>query len=156
MIVSIDVDDDGWNDLPALEELTRAAAGAACAKAGIAHENLEAAILFTSDAAISGLNSDWRGKPHATNVLAFPAGNFAVPRGEAKPLGDIVLASGVIVREAAEQGKTLPGHVSHLIVHGVLHLLGYDHQTDEEARQMECLETEILKGLGYPDPYERH
>ena len=77
-----------------------------------------------------------------------------VPEGESRPLGDIALAYGVIAREAAEQGKTLRDHTVHLIVHGTLHLIGYDHETDEEAEEMEQLETGILKGLGVSDPYE--
>jgi probable rRNA maturation factor len=77
-----------------------------------------------------------------------------IPEGEPRPLGDIVLSHGVIAREAAEQGKTLHDHTAHLIVHGVLHLLGFDHETDEEAGEMERLETDILKGLGISDPYE--
>ena len=80
--------------------------------------------------------------------------DMPVPEGEPRPLGDIVLAHGVIAREAAEQGKTLRDHTAHLIVHGMLHLLGFDHETDDEAEEMEALETSILKGLGISDPYE--
>jgi probable rRNA maturation factor len=77
-----------------------------------------------------------------------------VPKGEPRPLGDIVLAYGVIAREAAAQGKTLHDHTAHLIVHGVLHLLGFDHETGADAEDMERLETSILKGLGVSNPYE--
>ena len=155
MIVSIAVEDSGWEQIPALEELTRRAAHATAVAAGLAHENLETAFLFTDDAEVTALNAKWRGKPHATNVLSFPAKNAPLPRGDARPLGDVVLASGVVSREALDQGKTLPQHATHLIVHGLLHLLGYDHGTDEEASAMESLETQIMKGLGVPDPYDR-
>ena len=155
MIVSIAVDDAGWANIPALEELTRKAVDATFASAGVARKDLETAILFTNDATVAGLNAQWRGQPHATNVLSFPAKNMTLPEGEPRPLGDIVLASGVVAREAAEQGKTLPHHATHLIIHGLLHLLRYDHETDTEAAAMQGLETQILKGLGISDPYDR-
>jgi probable rRNA maturation factor len=155
MIVSIDVDDPDWDKVPALEDLTRHAVDATAMANGASHENLEVAILFTDDQSVAELNGEWRGKPYPTNVLSFPAGDFEVPAGEAIPLGDLVLAYGVVAREAADQGKTLPRHATHLIVHGLLHLLGHDHETEEEAVRMESLETAILKGLGISDPYER-
>ena len=155
MIVSIAVDDSGWEAVPALEELTRRAVDATIAGAGAAGKNLETAFLFTGDETMASLNAKWRGQAHATNVLSFPAKNVKAPGGETSPLGDVVLASGVVTREAAEQGKTLPHHATHLIVHGLLHLLGYDHETDKDAAAMERLETEILKGLGISDPYDR-
>lgn len=156
MIVSIAVDDAGWDGVPALEELTRRAVEATVAHTGLAHENLETDFLFTDDATAASLNAEWRERPYATNVLSFPAKNAPLPEGEARPLGDIVLAAGVMAREAAEQGKTLPHHATHLIVHGLLHLMGYDHETDAEAAAMQDLETRILKGLGISDPYDRH
>jgi probable rRNA maturation factor len=110
---------------------------------------------FTDDDAIAAINAEWRGQGKPTNVLSFPApADLPVPQGEARPLGDIVLAHGVIAREAIEQGKTLRDHTVHLIVHGTLHLLGFDHETDDDAQEMEALETSILKGLGISDPYE--
>ena len=113
-------------------------------------------MLFTDDAAISEINAEWRGKAKPTNVLSFPTPeDMPVPEGEPRALGDIVLAHGVISREAAEQGKTLHDHTAHLIVHGTLHLLGFDHESDADAEEMEALETRILKGLGISDPYER-
>ena len=97
----------------------------------------------------------WRGQGKPTNVLSFPTpADLPVPQGEARPLGDIVLARGVIAREAIEQGKTLRDHTVHLIVHGTLHLLGFDHEADDDALEMEALEMSILKGLGISDPYE--
>ena len=155
MIVSIEVEDESWSALPDLEKLAQKSVAAALAGAGIASDGCAVALLFTDDAAIADINAEWRGKDKPTNVLSFPAPeNMPVPEGESHPLGDVALAHGVIAREAAEQGKTLRDHTVHLIVHGVLHLLGYDHETDDEAEEMERLETCILKGLGISDPYE--
>jgi probable rRNA maturation factor len=105
-------------------------------------------VLLTSDEAVAELNEQFRGKTGPTNVLSFPAS--ANPENH---LGDIALAHGVCSREAAEQGKSLEQHLAHLVVHGVLHLLGYDHETDHEAEAMEALERSILESLGVPDPY---
>ncbi|MFM8745308.1 MAG: rRNA maturation RNase YbeY [Aestuariivirga sp.] len=157
MNVSIEVEDQAWLDVPGLEDLTRQVAGAAVFAAGGHMDRYEIAVLFTSEASMADINARWRGQNKPTNVLSFPApADMPVPAGEARPLGDIVLAHGVITREAAAQGKTLHDHTAHLIVHGVLHLLGHDHDDDAEAQSMERLETVILKGLGISDPYERH
>lgn len=157
MTVSIDVEDEAWAALPGLEPLTETAVAAALAGAGHASLGCEVAVLFTDDNAIAAMNAEWRSKDRPTNVLSFPTPEgMPVPEGELRPLGDIVLAHGVISREAAEQGKTLRDHTTHLIVHGTLHLLGFDHEADDEAEEMEALETRILKGLGISDPYERH
>ena len=156
MNVSIDVEDEAWQGLAGLEELARTAVAAAMAGAR-AEDDCEVAVLFTDDSAIAAINAEWRGKDRPTNVLSFPTpDDLPVPEGESRPLGDVVLAHGVITREAEEQGKTLRDHTAHLIVHGVLHLLGYDHETDAEAEEMERLEAKILKELGISDPYERH
>lgn len=155
MIVSIEVEDESWSALADLEDLAHKAVAAALAGAETGSEADEIVLLFTDDATIAEINAEWRGKDKPTNVLSFPAAeDMPVPEGEPRPLGDIALAYGVIAREAAEQGKTLHAHTAHLIVHGVLHLLGYDHETDDEADEMEQLETGILKGLGISDPYE--
>lgn len=156
MTVSIEVEDDAWLALPGLEVLAQSSIAAALTGAGVAGPDLAVAVLFTDDDSIAAINAEWRGKDKPTNVLSFPTpDDMPVPEGEARPLGDIVLARGVIAREAQEQGKTLRDHTAHLIVHGTLHLLGYDHEVDEEAEEMEALETRILKGLGISDPYER-
>ena len=96
------------------------------------------------------LNADYRGKDYATNVLSFPAD--VASEGE-RWLGDLVLCAPVIAHEAAEQGKSLPDHYAHLLVHGLLHLLGHDHQDDAEAEAMEALEVQLLAGLGVGNPY---
>jgi probable rRNA maturation factor len=153
MIVSIEVEDEAWHHLPGLEDLARAAVAAALAGLNVTGDT-ETALLFTDDASIAAINAEWRGKPTPTNVLSFPAPeDMPVPDGEPKPLGDIVLAFGTVAREAEEQGKTLRDHAVHLIVHGVLHLAGHDHEDDAQAAEMERLEVEILKGLGISNPY---
>lgn len=98
------------------------------------------------------LNSQWRQRDYATNVLSFPA---EVPDGllDIPLLGDLVICVPVVAREAQEQGKSLDAHWAHLVIHGCLHLLGYDHIDDQEAEEMEALEREMLADLGYPDPY---
>ena len=106
------------------------------------------AVMLADDDTVAELNQRFRGKSGPTNVLSFPAP--ANPEGQ---IGDIVLAYGVCAREAAEQGKTLEHHLMHLTVHGVLHLLGYDHEADDEAEAMEALERSILETLGVSDPY---
>lgn len=157
MNVSIEVEDQAWLALSSLETYARAAVEAALASAGSESVDCDVAVLFTDDDAIAAINAEWRGLDKPTNVLSFPTpADLPIPQGEARPLGDIVLAHGVVAREAGEQGKTLRDHTVHLIVHGTLHLLGFDHETDDDALEMEALETSILKGLGISDPYERY
>ena len=101
------------------------------------------------------LNRDYRDQDNATNVLSFAAGHVeGMPPGEVPALGDIVVCAGVVCREAAEQGKPVADHWGHMIVHGTLHLLGHDHESEPEASAMEQLEREILAGLGIADPYK--
>jgi probable rRNA maturation factor len=112
-------------------------------------------ITLADDAAQRSLNRTWRGKDAPTNVLAFPAGNPAMrlPIDAPLLLGDVVLAFETVRREATEQGKPLEDHLRHLVVHGVLHLLGYDHLDDGQAAAMEAREIAILAELGVPNPY---
>jgi probable rRNA maturation factor len=140
--IDIEIEDEAWSAaLPNAEALALEAAEAATAEGGLA-------ILLTDDDTVADLNLRFRGKSGPTNVLSFPA-----PENREGHLGDIALAYGVCAREAAEQGKSLAHHLQHLVAHGVLHLVGYDHQTETEAAEMEALERRILAGLDVPDPY---
>ena len=141
-MIDIEIEDPAWSvDLPNAEQLALEAAEAATAEGGLT-------ILLTDDATVADLNLRFRDKAGPTNVLSFPAAEN--PEGH---LGDLALAFGVCAREAGEQGKPLEHHLQHLVVHGVLHLVGYDHMTDADAEEMEGLERVILAGLGVPDPY---
>ena len=153
MIAAIDIADDAWARVNDLEELTERAIEAALDHAG-ADKNVEIGVLFANDEEAAKLNTQWRRKDYAPNILSFPAPEMHdVPRGEPRPLGDLILASGTVAREAEEQGKPLTSHLTHLIVHGTLHLLGFDHLDKKDAERMEAAEIAILAGLGVPDPY---
>ncbi len=149
-----------WREVcPAAPILARAAAHAALAGA-LPHSrserqpDLELSLVLTSDAEQRRLNRRYRGLDRPTNVLSFPSGEAAgLSRGAPLLLGDVVLACETVAREAIEQQKPFADHLRHLVVHGVLHLLGYDHVEEGEARRMEALETAILRQLGVPDPY---
>jgi probable rRNA maturation factor len=146
-VIDVEIEDPAWAEaLPDAEMLARGAALAALDSEGAGHEGV--AILLTDDPSVRELNAQFRKVDAATNVLSFPA-----PHNPERHLGDIALAYGVCAREAAEQGKPLAHHLMHLTVHGVLHLLGYDHIGDDEAEAMEGLERAVLAGLGVPDPY---
>jgi probable rRNA maturation factor len=153
MKLDIAVAGGDWSRIPRLKHLARRAANAALKEAGRRPGNLSASLLFTDDAEMKELNGRFRAKPQPTNVLSFPAAGPAAPAGEPDHLGDVVLSWGVISAEAERQDKPLPAHLSHLIVHGMLHLLGYDHRSPDEADLMEALEARVLARLGYPDPY---
>jgi probable rRNA maturation factor len=151
ILVESDVSSD-WDrsaDWPALAERA--------VRAAVAHSDwpdladTEVSVKFTSDAEVRALNAAWRGKDKATNVLSFP---MAETPEDAPMLGDIVLALGVCAREAAEKDVPVETHATHLVVHGMLHLLGYDHETgDVEAEAMEAIERKALASLGIADPY---
>jgi probable rRNA maturation factor len=146
--------------LPEAAALCRRAAQQAIAAWAVDRATAELSIVLGDDALLQRLNSAWRGKDAPTNVLSFPAQEFGgqslppAPPGVPLPLGDVVLGFETIRREAAEQGKTLADHLAHLTVHGVLHLLGFDHEAEAEAERMEALERDVLSRLGIADPYE--
>jgi probable rRNA maturation factor len=149
--IDIQVEDGRWTEaLADAGDLAEIAAQRAMEAAG--RGDGAVAVLLADDAAVQDLNARFRGQDKPTNVLSFPAPADA-PFAGVKPLGDVILAFGVCAAEAAEQGKPLAHHLQHLVAHGVLHLLGYDHLTDGEATVMETLERRILAGLGAPDPY---
>jgi probable rRNA maturation factor len=145
-MIEVEAEDQDWvSALPDWETLATGAAEAALADEV---EPGEISILLADDETVRDLNNRFRGKDTSTNVLSFPAHETATGQ-----LGDIVLAYGVCAREAVEQNKPLAAHLQHLVAHGVLHLLGYDHEDDAEAEVMEDQERRILAGLGLPDPY---
>lgn len=151
MKLDIEIEDDGWKQIRGLRRRASEALGLA-----IGRRKVAVSVLFSSDAAVNALNRTWRGKNKPTNVLSFPAADSPrLPRGEPRPLGDIILACGVVQREAREQRKSFADHTMHLLVHGALHLLDYDHETDKEAEAMERLEIRLLARLGIENPY-RH
>lgn len=155
-VIAVSLHDAAWlDDCADLEARARAAVAATLRHLDVGHP-LEVSLLFTDDAEQRGLNRDWRRKDKPTNVLSFP--NMDEEAWQAAPgrpqlLGDVVLARETVTREAAEQGKTLADHAVHLVVHGTLHLLGYDHEEAAEAVEMEDLERAILAELGVADPY---
>jgi len=148
--IEIAIDTAGWP--PALEARAEEAVRAALARSGARVTGAaELSIVLTGDAEQRVLNRDWRGIDKSTNVLSFPQ---IEPFGPvAGLLGDIILARETLEREAAEMGISFADHFTHLVVHGFLHILGYDHLDDDEARVMESLETRILASLGVADPY---
>jgi probable rRNA maturation factor len=142
------VDDPGWRKIRGLlPRLKRAAAAAE--KAAKFHGRSSLTVLLASDRKLKSLNHDFRGKDKPTNVLSFPA-----PKNKENYRGDVALALGVTRREAKAAGKTVSDHAAHLVVHGVLHLAGYDHVRARDAKVMEKLEIEILDRLGIANPYE--
>ena len=153
MKVSIDIDDPSWLAIDNLERLAQRIADHCARAVDFGAEPSEATILFSDDETVAALNRTWRGKHGPTNVLSFPSTLGVRAPDAPRHVGDIALAFGVVAREATEQEKSLAAHVSHLLVHGLLHLAGLDHMNDAEAEVMEARETEILGGLGIADPY---
>jgi probable rRNA maturation factor len=165
VIVETLIEDDRWRALD-LEALANRAATAALAQIGLAPEGFLVALLAANDDRIAALNADFRGKPQPTNVLSWPSEERSPVRPGLAPeapapgtaedpeeLGDIALAYDTCAREAAEAEKAMADHVTHLVVHGMLHLLGYDHVDDADAALMEGIEVQALASLGLPDPY---
>ena len=143
-MIEIEVEAEAWTGaLPETEAVVDKAA-----RAALGAVEGDIVVLLTDDESVRELNARFRDKDRPTNVLSFPAPENAAPH-----LGDIVLAYGVCAAEAETQGKTLADHLSHLVVHGVLHLLGRDHEDDGEAEEMEAEEREILAQIGVADPY---
>ena len=153
-MIDIEIEDEAWvAAAPQAQQLVEAAAAAALRHAEFDVDAVT--ILLTDDDSVRDLNARFRGKDYATNVLSFPAElPEGLPKGVKLPLlGDLVLCAPVVAREASAQDKPVAAHYAHLTVHGVLHLLGWDHEDTREAEAMEQLEREILAGLGLPDPY---
>ncbi|MCE8007549.1 rRNA maturation RNase YbeY [Aestuariivita sp.] len=165
MPLEIIVEDDRWSGLP-LEPLARRAVLATLEHLGVAADCAEVALLACDDTRIALLNTEFRDKPVPTNVLSWPSEERGAPSDGARPrppqpaqtgeiaLGDIAISWDTCAAEAREAGKSMPDHVTHLVVHGLLHLLGYDHLRDRDATLMEETEAQILGSLGINDPYK--
>lgn len=168
-LVALTVEEPGWlAELPDLEGLAATAAGLAIEAAGLDPALFEVSVLACDDARMARLNREHRGKGGPTNVLSWPAFRLAParpgglppappgpPPGARQPLGDVAIALQTARREARAQGIPLKDHAIHLILHGCLHLLGFDHGTEADAQTMEGIETRALARLGIPDPYLR-
>ena len=158
--LEIDID-SVWGDGTDWEALAALAAGATAKIAPeLAHDNLLVSLVLGDDAEVRSLNQQWRAKDRPTNVLSFPMLSrsevllAAADDAHDDMLGDLILAHGVCTREAADKGIAIADHAAHLIVHGLLHLAGYDHATGEaQAQAMEALETKALALMGIADPY---
>ncbi|MBF9028893.1 rRNA maturation RNase YbeY [Rhodobacterales bacterium HKCCE3408] len=156
MDIDVLIEDEAWTGL---EALAARACPETLAELGLDPGDYAVSILGCDDERIAALNAEFRGKPTPTNVLSWPAAEIALPEGGNPPmpapgeLGDIAIAHGVCAREAAEQSKAFDDHVTHLLVHATLHLVGFDHEHDADAAIMENLERLILARLGVPDPY---
>ena len=159
--------DEEWDSSRTWESLIRKAAEAAIAESAFpqladSSRPIELSVRLAGDEEVRGLNAHWRGKDKPTNVLSFPmAEAYELEQAdEDRPggimLGDLILARGVCEREAAEKGVPVEQHATHLLVHGTLHLLGYDHEADADAADMEAREVKALARLGIDNPYEKH
>jgi probable rRNA maturation factor len=142
-----------WRGALPARALAKAAIAAAVAESEVKlRRGAEVSVHLIDDAAIRDVNAQWRQKDAPTNVLSFPAADPSA-LAEARLLGDILVAFETVAREAKDDGKSLDGHFSHLVIHGFLHLLGFDHIEPEEAEEMEALERRALARLGIADPY---
>jgi len=153
MTVQVDVttasDDDNTPEATSVDNWVSRAVDAAGVSADV-----EVSVRIVDAEEMHALNREYRGKDKPTNVLSFPGGPIdGLPDDQPSLLGDIVVCAGIVSDEAAEQGKPVSDHWAHMLVHGTLHLLGFDHETDDEAASMEALETQILASCGLPDPY---
>lgn len=155
--VTVDVADPGWVGLAAATEAEVEALVARAVAEIVARVEAVGGLTvrLTDDAEMQALNRDFRAKDRPTNVLSFPAGADEDPATDEEPvyLGDIAIGRETVTAEAAEQAKPVPHHLTHMVVHATLHLLGFDHQDEAEAEEMEGFECEILDSLGIPNPY---
>ena len=160
--ITVITEDPAWAEvLDQCEDLAHRAARKAVQHLGektsgpVGGASAELSVVLSTDARVQCLNRDYRGRDHATNVLSFANLDTSAdhPQGSPCLLGDVILARETVVREAREQGKRPADHLVHLVVHGVLHLLGHDHQEQRDAEVMEALERDILQSLGIADPY---
>ncbi|UXN03805.1 MULTISPECIES: rRNA maturation RNase YbeY [unclassified Bartonella] len=153
--IDLVIEDDAWESEPQLLALAQKATYETMLHLGFDDVESELSLVFTNDEAIRAINAQWRNKDKATNVLSFPAFDIAPNEEPDVMLGDIIIARETVEGEAREENKPFDHHLTHLFVHGLLHLLGYDHENDDDAEIMEALEREILAKLQIPDPYRQ-
>ncbi|EYS90945.1 hypothetical protein X471_01079 [Bartonella bacilliformis str. Heidi Mejia] len=151
--INMTIENAEWGDEKILYTITEKALIATIDRLSLTQVTSELSLLFTNSMRMAQINTQWRNKNKPTNVLSFPAFPLKAGQNPGPMLGDIVLARETIVYEAEEEGKSFHDHLTHMIVHGILHLLGYDHETDDEAYQMEELEKEILQKIAIKNPY---
>lgn len=167
IVVSLSIEDENWRKAPLemqLEDFIEAHIKTAIYTVEIPvleqAELIDVSIVLLNDDMIQTINAEYRGYDKPTNVLSFPQlsvedlKSSSLQVNDFLPLGDILISYEAIVREAQEQNKDFDAHLAHMLIHGALHLLGYDHINDDDANEMEHLETHIMTGLGYPEPYE--
>lgn len=148
LVIDVIIETDAWTAYRDAEDIVRKAIEAA---ATFENRTGEVAVMLTDDTTIQQLNAQWRGMDKPTNVLSFPASS-AIPAQDGH-LGDIAIACETVAREAEAENKAFSDHLAHLAIHGYLHLIGFDHESDDEACRMENLETRILSSLAIADPY---
>jgi probable rRNA maturation factor len=155
LVIDIVYDDADWSAFGDVEDAVFTAADAVANEPSLDLINVEAVVALSSDDEVGALNATYRGQAKPTNVLSFPAAAIAFDKagGGRRNLGDIIVARETVLREAADQNVSPVHHLQHLVVHGLLHLLGYDHENDRDAELMEALEVRILARLGVSDPY---
>ena len=156
-VLELRIDDKEWQQINNLAAMVTKAFNAALAVGGLVPETngktVGATIVLADNASVEQLNSHWRSKPKPTNVLSFPAPDGEQDENGNRYFGDMIIAFGVVEQEALQQGKALETHLCHLIIHGALHLLGFDHVENDEAEKMESLERMAMQALDLPDPY---
>lgn len=151
--IDIAIENHEWDDEKMLYNITEKALTTTMRHLSLENIVSEVSLLFTDDKHMAQINAQWRGKNNPTNVLSFPAFPLKIGQIPGPMLGDIIIARETVLFEAEKEGKLFQDHLTHMIVHGVLHLLGYNHETDDEAHHMEKLEREILQKLSIKDPY---
>ncbi|WP_455475971.1 rRNA maturation RNase YbeY [Bartonella sp. B17] len=151
--IDITIESSGWCDKRVLYDIAEKALTTTMHHLSLENIVSEISLLFTDDKHMAQINARWRNKNEPTNVLSFPAFPLKIGDSPQLMLGDIIIARETVLLEAIKEKKSFQDHLTHMIVHGVLHLLGYDHETNDEAYQMEKLEREILQKLSIKDPY---
>ncbi|CBI75849.1 conserved protein of unknown function [Bartonella clarridgeiae 73] len=153
--IDMTIESAKWGDEKMLYNITEKALTTTLQHLSLNEVRSELSLLFTDDKHMAQINAQWRHQNKSTNVLSFPSFPLKAGQNPGLMLGDIIIAQETIMREAEEEKKSFQDHLTHIIIHGILHLLGYNHETNDEANQMEKLEREILQKLSIKDPYTK-